>query len=164
MSKRTLMIILVILATLAGFVMANNILGTRIRTITVRDGDALYVEPSVTAMSATSLFKVGEELLVIDKLELNKPTAIKMLKPLLLEDKEHTKYKLEQGAVYKIHNAQLAKPGAPCVVQVKTTKGLVVELEVPKEAAVPVDEGTWLKLRKKDEKNEVWLRSKTQWY
>ena len=43
MSKRTIMVILVILATLAGFVMANNILGTRIRTITVRDGDALYV-------------------------------------------------------------------------------------------------------------------------
>ena len=164
MSKRTLMLILVILATLAGFVMANNILGTRIRTITVRDGDALYVEPSVTAMSATSLFQVGEELLVIDKLELTKPTAIKMLKPLLLEDKEHTKYKLEQGAVYKILNAQLTKPGAPCVVHVKTTKGLVVELEVPKEAAAPVDEGTWLKLRQKDAKNEVWLRSKTQWF
>ena len=164
MSKRTLMIILVLIATLAGFVMANNILGTRIRTITVRDGDAIYVEPSVTAMSATSLFQVGEELMVIDKLELNKPTAIKMLKPLLLEDKEHTKYKLEQGAVYKILNAQLGKAGAPCVVQVKTTKGLVVELEVPKEAAAPVDEGTWLKLRKKDEQNEVWLRSKTQWF
>ena len=84
MSRRTLLILLVILATLAGFVMANNILGTRIRTITVRDGDALYVEPSVTAMSATSLFQVGEELLVMDKLELHKPTAIKMLKPLLL--------------------------------------------------------------------------------
>ena len=57
------MIFLVVLATLAGFVMANNILGTRIRTITVRDGDSFYVEPSVTAMSATSLFQVGEELL-----------------------------------------------------------------------------------------------------
>ena len=164
MSRRTLLIILVILATLAGFVMANNILGTRIRTITVRDGDVLYVEPSVTAMSATSLFQVGEELLVMDKLELHKPTAIKMLKPLLLEDKEHTKYKLEAGDVYKILKAQLDKPGSPCIVQVKTTKGLVVELEVPKEAAVPVDEGTWLRLRKKDDKNEVWLRSKTQWY
>ena len=51
------MIFLVVLATLAGFVMANNILGTRIRTITVRDGDSFYVEPSVTAMSATSLFQ-----------------------------------------------------------------------------------------------------------
>ena len=59
------MIFLVVLATLAGFVMANNILGTRIRTITVRDGDSFYVEPSVTAMSSTSLFQVGEELLVV---------------------------------------------------------------------------------------------------
>ena len=100
----------------------------------------------------------------MDKLELHKPTAIKMLKPLLLEDKEHTKYKLEAGDVYKILKAQLDKPGSPCIVQVKTTKGLVVELEVPKEAAAPVDEGTWLRLRKKDDKNEVWLRSKTQWY
>lgn len=95
MSKRTIMVILVILATLAGFVMANNILGTRIRIITVRDGDALYVEPSVTVLSASSLFHVGEELLVVDKLELTKPTAIKMVKSILLEDAEHTKYKLE---------------------------------------------------------------------
>ena len=164
MSKRTIMLILVVLVTLAGFAMANNILGTRIRTVTVRDGDALYVEPSVTAMSATSLFHVGEELLVIDRLELKQPTALKMQKSLLLEDKEHTKYKLEAGAVYKILKAQLDKPGSPCIVQVKTTKGLVVELEVPKEAAAPVDEGTWLRLRKEDDKNEVWLRSKTQWY
>ena len=138
MSKRTIMVILVILATLAGFVMANNILGTRIRTITVRDGDALYVEPSVTVMSATSIFHVGEELLVLDK--------------------------LEQGAVYKLSKANLDKPAAPCLVQVKTKKGLMVELEVPKDAAVPVDEGTWLRLRKKNDKTEAWLRSKTQWY
>lgn len=164
MNKRTMMIFLVVLATLAGFVMANNILGTRIRTITVRDGDSFYVEPSVTAMSATSLFQVGEELLVVDKLELKQPTALKMQKSLLLEDKEHTKYKLEQGAVYKIAKAQLDKPATPCVVQVKTTKGLMVELEVPKDAAVPVDEGTWLKVRKKKEKTEAWLRSKTQWF
>lgn len=164
MSKRTIMVILVILATLAGFVMANNILGTRIRTITVRDGDALYVEPSVTVMSATSLFHVGEELLVLDKLELNKPTAIKMVKSILLEDAEHTKYKLEQGAVYKLSKANLDKPAAPCLVQVKTKKGLMVELEVPKDAAVTVDEGTWLRLRKKNDKTEAWLRSKTQWY
>lgn len=164
MSKRTIMVILVVLATLAGFVMANNILGTRIRTITVRDGDALYVEPSVTAMSASSLFHVGEELLVVDKLEMTRPTAIKMVKTLLLEDKEHIKYKLEQGAVYQLLDAQLTKPGAPCLVQVKTTKGHVVELEVPKEAAVPVNEGTWLRLRHKENKTEAWLRSKTQWY
>ena len=94
MSKRTIMLILVVLVTLAGFAMANNILGTRIRTVTVRDGDALYVEPSVTVMSATSLFHVGEELLVVDKLELKQPTAIKMVKSMLLEDEEHTKYKL----------------------------------------------------------------------
>ena len=164
MNKRTMMIFLVVLATLAGFVMANNILGTRIRTITVRDGDSFYVEPSVTAMSATSLFKVGEELLVVDKLELKQPTAVKMVKPLLLEDAEHTKYKLELGAVYKIAKAQLDKPAATCIVQVKTTKGLLVELAVPKDAAVPVDEGTWLRLRKKDDKSEAWQRSKTQWY
>ena len=164
MSKRTIMVILVILATLAGFVMANNILGTRIRTITVRDGDALYVEPSVTVMSATSIFHVGEELLVLDKLELNKPTAIKMVKSILLEDAEHTKYKLEQGAVYKLSKANLDKPAAPCLVQVKTKKGLMVELEVPKDAEVTVDEGTWLRLRKKNDKTEAWLRSKTQWY
>ena len=164
MSKRTLMIILVVLATLAGFVMANNILGTRIRTVTVRDGDALYVEPSVTVMSATSLFQVGEELLVVDKLEFKQPTAVKMVKSLLLEDSEHTKYKLEQGAVYKLVKAQLDKPGAPCIVQVKTTKGLMAELEVPKEAAVPVDEGTWLKLRRKDDRTEAWLRQQTKWY
>ena len=164
MNKRTMMIFLVVLATLAGFVMANNILGTRIRTITVRDGDSFYVEPSVTAMSATSLFQVGEELLVVDKLELKQPTAIKMVKPLLLEDAEHTKYKLEPGAVYKIAKTQLDKPAAPCIVQVKTTKGLLVALAVPKDAAVPVDEGTWLRLRKKDDKSEAWQRSKTQWY
>ena len=164
MSKRTIMVILVILATLAGFVMANNILGTRIRTITVRDGDALYVEPSVTVLSASSLFHVGEELLVVDKLELTKPTAIKMVKSILLEDAEHTKYKLEQGAVYKLSKANLDKPAAPCLVQVKTKKGLMVELEVPKDAAVTVDEGTWLRLRKKNDKTEAWLRSKTQWY
>ena len=164
MSKRSIMLILVVLATLAGFVMANNILGTRIRTVTVRDGDALYVEPSVTVMSATSLFQVGEELLVVDKLEFKQPTAVKMVKSLLLEDSEHTKYKLEQGAVYKLVKAQLDKPGAPCIVQVKTTKGLMAELEVPKEAAVPVDEGTWLKLRRKDDKAEAWLRQQTKWY
>lgn len=164
MSKRTIMVILFILATLAGFVMANNILGTRIRTITVRDGDALYVEPSVTVLSASSLFHVGEELLVVDKLELTKPTAIKMVKSILLEDAEHTKYKLEQGAVYKLSKANLDKPAAPCLVQVKTKKGLMVELEVPKDAAVTVDEGTWLRLRKKNDKTEAWLRSKTQWY
>lgn len=164
MSKRTVMLILTVLCTLAGFFMANNILGARIRTITVHDGAALYAEPSVTAMSCTSLYNVGEELLVIDRLELKQPTALKMQKSLLLEDKEHTKYKLEAGAVYKILKAQLDKPSTPCIIQVKTTKGLVVELEVPKEAAVPVDEGTWLKVRKKGEKEEAWLRQKTQWY
>lgn len=164
MSKRSIMLILVVLATLAGFVMANNILGTRIRTVTVRDGDALYVEPSVTVMSATSLFQVGEELLVVDKLEFKQPTAVKMVKSLLLEDSEHTKYKLEQGAVYKLVKAQLDKPGAPCIVQVKTTKGLMAELEVPKEVAVPIDEGTWLKLRRKDDRTEAWLRQQTKWY
>ena len=105
-----------------------------------------------------------EELLVVDKLELKQPTAVKMVKPLLLEDAEHTKYKLELGAVYKIAKAQLDKPAAPCIVQVKTTKGLLVELAVPKDAAVPVDEGTWLRLRKKDDKSEAWQRSNTQWY
>lgn len=164
MSKRTIMIVLTMLCTLVGFFMANNILGARIRTITVHDGDALYAEPSVTAMSCTSLYNVGEELLVIDKLELVQPTAIKMQKSLLLEDKEHMKYKLEAGAFYKIAKANLEKPASPCVVQVKTTKGLQVELEVPKEAAVPVDEGTWLRVRKKDDKQEAWLRSKTKWY
>ena len=118
----------------------------------------------MTVLSASSLFHVGEELLVVDKLELTKPTAIKMVKSILLEDAEHTKYKLEQGAVYKLSKANLDKPAAPCRVQVKTKKGLMVELEVPKDAAVPVDEGTWLRLRKKNDKTEAWLRSKTQWY
>ena len=68
------------------------------------------------------------------------------------------------GDVFKVVKAQLDKPGAPCLVQVKTTKGLMVELQVPKDAAVPVDEGTWLKLRKKDNKTEAWLRQQTKWY
>ena len=48
--------------------------------------------------------------------------------------------------------------------QVYSINLLMVELQVPKDAAVPVDEGTWLKLRKKDNKTEAWLRQQTKWY
>ena len=168
MSKKTILIIVAFLCALTGFMAANNILGTHIRTITVANGDAFYAEPSVTAASSTANFNVSDKLLVIEKLELNQPTAAVMKKSLLVEDEEKTKYKLEAGAVYKIYDANLSnnadKPDSPCVLEVKTTAGALVKLKVNKAAVLPVDEGTWIKVRKKDSDKEGWLRIKTQWY
>lgn len=168
MSKKVILLISAFLCALIGFMAANNILGTHIRTITVANGDAFYAEPSVTAASSTANFSVGDKLLVIEKLELNQPTAAVMKKSLLLEDKEKTKYKLEAGAVYKISDANLSsnadKPDSPCFLDVKTTAGALVKLKVKKADVLPVDEGTWIKVRKKDSDREGWLRIKTQWY
>lgn len=158
------MIILCLLCFVAGYAVADNMLGTRIRTITVQTGDAFYQEPSLAAASSTDLFKVDEELLVIDKLELDKPTAVVMQKNLLLENKEHVKYKLVADAVYKLAEANLAKPAAPCVIEVQTVAGNTVQLEVPKEAVRPINEGTWLRVRQKHGKQEAWKLSSTKWY
>lgn len=167
MSKRTMMIILAVIFTLAGFATSSNLLGTRLRTISVHNGDVFYKQPSLHAESCTALFNVGEELLVIDKVELKAPTAVVMLKTQLVEDKEHVHYKLAEGAVYKIADAQLEKPGSKCRLALKTTKGLDVELEVAKDWVKPVDEGTWLRVRKKGSNSskdaEGWMLQKTQW-
>lgn len=170
MSKKVILLISAFLCALIGFMAANNILGTHIRTITVANGDAFYAEPSVTAASSTANFNVGDKLLVSEKLELNKPTAAVMKKSVLVEDEEKTKYKLEAGAAYKIVDANLSenaqKPDSPCFLEVKTTTGSLVKLKVKKADVLPVDEGTWIKVRKKDSDSdkEGWLRIKTQWY
>lgn len=168
MSKKTILMMLAFLCAVTGFMAANNILGTHIRTITVADGDAFYAEPSVTAASSTANFNVGDKLLVGEKLELKQPTAAVMKKSLLIEDKEKTKYKLEAGAAYKIADANLSKntgkPDSLCVLEMKTTTGALVKLKVKKADVLPVDEGTWIKVRKKDSDREGWLRIKTQWY
>lgn len=164
MSKKSCVLLLALCCAVAGFIMANNILGVRLRTVSVRAGDAFYAEPSVTAASMSANFQPGDELLVLDKLEMQQPTAVKMAKDLLLEGEDRVRYKLAEGAFYRLSAANLEKSGASCVVEVRTEAGETARLEIPKEAALPVDEGVWLKVRKQGTTTEAWLRKQTQWF
>lgn len=163
MSKRTVMLLLAFICAAAGFVMANNILGTRLHTISVGAKDEFYAAPSVTAERCGG-FAAGEELLVLEQALMEKPTAVIMQENLLAEDDAGTKYKLVKGAAYQIEDPQMQKANSPCLLKVWTVKGEQVVLAVPKSKVQPVDEGTWLRVRSQKSKAEGWLLSKTQWY
>lgn len=164
MGKSTIMKILAVICVLLGYSLAYNVLETRIRTLTVQDSHSFYEKPSVTVASCTKKFRVGEELLVLEMLELKQPTAVLMLKDTVLDGADNTKYKLERGAVYAVQDARLDKANQTCVISVHTTKGERAELEVAKENLAPVDEGTWAHVRSKDGTDEGWIRTQTRWY
>lgn len=163
MSKRTVMLLLAFLCAAAGFIMANNILGTRLHTVSVSAADEFYAAPSVTA-ARCSAFSAGEELTVLEQVVMEAPTAVIMQDNLLAEDESKTKYKLVKGAAYQIEDPQLQKANSPCLIKVQTTGGKQAVLSVPKAAVKPVDEGTWLRVRSTKSGEEGWLLSKTQWY
>lgn len=162
MQNKWSMCILTALCVFLGFAMSINLLGAKQKTYTVRAGDVFYEEPGVTMAQAKG-FAVGESLSVTDSLELDKPTAVVADKDVLVEDKEQTKYQLRRGATYKVAEAQLSKPNAGCVLEVETTKGQTAKIEVEKSALRPVDEGTWLRVRSRDNK-EAWVRIASKWY
>lgn len=163
MSKRTVLLLLAFLCAAAGFIMADNILGTRLHTVSVSVADEFYDAPSVTA-ARCSAFSAGEELTVLEQVVMEKPTAVIMQDNLLAEDESKTKYKLVKGAVYQLEAAQLDKANSPCLIKVQTTGGGQAVLSVPKAAVKPVDEGTWLRVRSPQSGEEGWLLSRTQWY
>lgn len=163
MSKRAVMLLLAFLCAAAGFIMANNILGTRLHTVSASTADDFYAAPSVTA-ARCSAFSAGEELTVLEQIVMEKPTAVIMQDNLLAEDESRTKYKLVKGAVYQLEAAQLDKANNPCLIKIKTTKGEQAVLSVPKAMVKPVDEGTWMRVRSPKSGEEGWLLSKTQWY
>lgn len=163
MSKRTVMLLLAFFCAVAGFIMANNILGTRLHTVSAGAQDEFYTAPSVTA-ARCSVFSVGEELTVMEQVVMEKPTAVIMQDNLLAEDESKTKYKLTKGAAYQIEDAQLEKANSPCLIKIKTTKGEQAVLSVPKAIVKPVDEGIWLRVRSPKSDEDAWLLSKTKWY
>ncbi len=163
MNQRTVMLLLAFVCAVAGFAVAGNIFGVRQRTVNVGADANLYSAPSVTA-EPMSGFNPGEEAAVLERLAMDKPTAVIIQEDLLLEDESGTKYKLVRGAAYQIEDARLQKPNSPCVIRVRTTKGEQALLEVPKTAAKPVDEGVWLRVRSSKTGKEAWALSKTNWY
>lgn len=163
MSQRMVMLLLAFLCAVAGFIMANNILGTRLHTVSVGAADEFYIAPSVTAARCNA-FSAGEELTVLEQVIMEAPTAVIMQDNLLAEDESKTKYKLVKGAAYQLENSQLQKANSPCLIKVQTTGGGQAVLSVPKAAVKPVDEGTWLRVRSPKSGEEGWLLSKTQWY
>ncbi len=161
--QKKLMVLLVAACTLLGFAAGLNIAGFKSKTYSVREGDAFYCQPSVTADVAQMGFSVGSEQPATDRLELDKPTAVKALFDAVVEDAAGTKYQLRRGDVYKLAQANLDKANAKCVIEVVTTKGDVAQLEVAKGVLAPVDEGTWIKLQ--PAKGEaVWVRVQSRWY
>lgn len=162
MQNKWTMCILTALCVFLGFAISINLLGVKQKTYTVRSGDVFYEEPAVTMAQAQS-FPVGTSLRVVDSLELKQPTAVAAARDLLVEAKDKTRYQLRRGAVYKLAEARLAQPNAPCVLEVETTKGQTARLEVEKSALLPLNEGTWLQVRSNDNK-QAWVRIASQWY
>lgn len=162
MQNKWMMCILTSLCVFLGFALSINLLGVKQKSYTVRSGDVFYAEPAVT-MAQTQSFPVGTSLRVTDSVELKQPTAVIAAKDVLVEAKDKTKYQLRSGAVYKLAEARLAQPNAPCVLEVETTKGQTARIEVEKSALLPVNEGTWLQVRSNDNK-KAWVRIASQWY
>lgn len=161
--QKKLMVFLVAACTLLGFAAGLNIVGSKSKTYSVREGDAFYCQPSVTADVTQADFAVGRELPIADRLELDKPTAVKALADAVVEDAAGIKYQLRRGDVYKLAQANLEKANAKCVIEVVTTKGDVAKLEVAKSVLAPVDEGTWIKLQP-SKGNAAWVRVQSRWY
>lgn len=161
--QKKLMVLLVAACTLLGFAAGLNIVGSKSKTYSVREGDAFYCQPSVTADVAQADFAVGRELPIADRLELDKPSAVKALADAVVEDAAGIKYQLRRGDVYRLAQANLEKANAGCVVEVMTTKGDVAKLEVAKSMLAPVDEGTWIKLQPA-KGAAVWVRLASRWY
>lgn len=161
--QKKLMVLLVAACTLLGFAAGLNIVGSKNKTYSVREGDAFYCQPSVTADVAQADFAVGRELPIADRLELDKPTAVKALADAVVEDAARIKYQLRRGDVYKLAQANLDKANAKCVIEVVTTKGEEAKLEVAKGVLAPVDEGIWIKLQPA-KGNTVWVRVQSRWY
>lgn len=164
MKNKLINIILVLLCLGVGFAVGVNVFGPKDRTYTVKSGDNFYAQPSVTAAACTESFVLGQQLEVIGRLELEKPTAAKMTKELLVNGADKTKYQLHQGGVYKIADARLAKANSPCLLQVETLQGETAQIEVEKSALLPVDEGQWLNVRNTKTKAEGWVRVESKWY
>lgn len=163
MSKRAIMLFLAFVCAVAGFAMANNLLGTRLHTVSVGAKDEFYAAPSVTA-ERFSGFRTGEEVTVLEQLVMEKPTAVVMRENMLAEGGDRTRYRLVKGAAYRLEEPQLKKANSPCVIRVRTDKGEEALLTLPKSAVKPVDEGTWLRVRSPGSGAEAWLLSKTGWY
>ncbi len=161
--QKKLMALLVAACTLLGFAAGMNIVGSKSKTYSVREGDAFYCQPSVTADVAQATLAVGRELPVADRLELDKPTAVKAVADAVVEDAAGIKYQLRRGDMYKLAQANLDKANAKCVIEVVTTKGTAAKLEVAKNVLSPVDEGTWIKLQPA-KGQAVWVRVESKWY
>ena len=154
MSNKLVMRIAALLCLLAGFAIGMNIFGLKDRSYSVKEGDSFYSQPSVTAQP---------ELDVTDKLELAAPTAVKVLQTKIVEDKNRTKYQLREGDVYKLVESRMDKANTPCVIEVQTVNGATAKLEVDKTLLQPVDEGTWLQVRRKGGAG-AWVRVQSKWY
>lgn len=164
MKTKLINTVLTLLCLAAGFAVGVQAFGPKDRTYTVKSGDSFYVQPSVTAAACTESFVLGQRLEVIGRVELAKPTAVKMTKELLVDGADKMKYQLHQGGVYKVADAHLEKANSPCVLEVETLAGDTAKIEVPKSALQPVDEGRWLQVRSTKSKAAGWVRVESEWY
>lgn len=164
MRLKSFTIILSCICLIAGFILSVNLFGLKTRSYTVQADDIFYVQPTVTADVCKDDFKTGSELVVIERIELMTPTAVKMAKDLMVEDAERVKYKLCQGDIFKLLDAAWDKGNNPCIIEVETIKGQKVNLKVDKSAVLPLDEGVWLKVKNSQSKTSAWVCIKTKWY
>lgn len=157
-------IILSCICLAAGFILSVNLFGLKTRSYTVQADDIFYVQPTVTADICKDYFETGSELVVVERIELSTPTAVKMAKDLMAEDAERVKYKLCQGDIFKLVDAAWDKGNNPCIIEVQTIKGQKAKLKVDKSAVLPLDEGIWLNVKNSQRKTSGWVRVKTNWY
>lgn len=163
MDRTTLVRGISLLCLVLGFAAAVNLLGPREKMYTVKEGDSFFEQPTVTAEQQAA-FKPGTELVVLEILNMAKPTAVVMAQDVLAEGADGTRYKLQAGDVYKIIDARLEKGNTLCLIEVPTVQGTTVQLDLDKSELRPVDEGQWLYVAQKDRSSAGWVRIQSNWY
>lgn len=162
MKNKLILTLCFFLCLLIGFAVGAKLTGTGLRTYTAHTEDVFYTEPSLTSPVVEQRPALGQELQIIEKLELKRPVAAQLKQDLQLQDKDKTYYQLRRGDLYKILEPRLEKANQPCLLEVTTLKGGKAQLEVPKSDLVPVAEGSWLRLRSTS--GELWLQVESKWY
>lgn len=147
-----------------GFAIAVAAFLLRPAMVTIQDNSVVYAEPSIIAREISDKFTANTQAVILEKVKMDKPTAVVVLQDVVIDGEASTKYRLKKGATYKIIQANLNKANEPCVIEVATTKHEKVELKISKGDAEPINEGSWLHIREKNGDAEGWIRSKTQWY
>lgn len=163
MSIRQKFVLLSIAVATVGFILGRGVAGlyTDIveRPYRFTGYEDVRREPTLLAPLVYNYYAGGEGR-VLDKLEMERPTAGKMKVSRVVELSGGGKCFLGQGDVYRISSEQ-AEQGK-CFLEVRNAEDELFKVAVQRADIRPLDEGVWLLVRNERGK-DGWIRANSKW-